>query len=701
MTAASTISNGPATPAVPSWAVPAQQKILIALLALEIVVFSAIGLSTGNHFVSSGNFFEVLRLSVELGLLALAMTPVIVTGGIDLSVGSLLGLCAIVMGMCWRDAGISLPLAVMVAIAAGMLGGAINAVLITRLRIPPLIVTLGTYSLYRGIAEGITGGAKNYTQFPARFIWFGQGNIGPVPAQVPILIVAAIGFWLLLHRSTVGRALSAIGYAPEGARYAGIPVNRRIGLTYVLSGLSAGVAAVIYTAHWGQAKADAGTGYELEAITAVVLGGTSIFGGRGSIAGTVMGLLAIAILTNGLGLAALPRELTAILTGLLLLVAIGLDWRPSKRPAISSHSASIGNEQELDMRNSQLAVLSIVILVAAVIVAMSNFYLVRSLGRAGPPGSVGGIPAPGESGKKITIAMMPKSKGNSYFIACKRGAEQAAQQLGPNVTLIWDGPTDPDPAKQNDFIETWITRGVDVIAVAVENSGGLSSVLRKARAKGIKVVTFDSDADVDARDFFVNQATPEGIGDTLMDDAAQVMGGKGDFAIITASLTASNMNEWQKYIEQRRLAKYPDVHRVTVEPCDDKQQVAFDKANQIMNANPNVKLLMAICSPAVPGAAEAVKQSGRKDVKVVGLGLPNENKSYVHAGITPDLVLWNTMDLGYLTVLVADDVVNGTLKPGDKTLDGGHIGKVNIEGTNIVLGKPFTFTADNIDQYDF
>jgi rhamnose transport system permease protein len=700
MTAVSTLHEKPPLTPLPAWTIPAQQKILIVLLALEIAVFSAIGIATQNHFVSTGNFFEVLRLSVELGLLALAMTPVIVTGGIDLSVGSLLGLCAIVMGMLWRDAGLPLPLAVGIAIAAGMVGGAINALLITRLRIPALIVTLGTYSLYRGIAEGITGGAKNYTHFPAWFISLGQGSIGPVPTQVPILIVAAIGFWVLLHRSTVGRALSAIGYAPEGARYAGIPVNRRIGLAYVLSGLAAGVAAVIYTAHWGQAKADAGTGYELEAITAVVLGGTSIFGGRGSIAGTIMGLLAIAILTNGLGLAALPGELTAILTGLLLLVAIGLDWRPSKRP-VTSQSANIGNEQELDMRNSQLAVLSIVILAAAVIVGGSNFYLVRSIGQNLQQRSMGGIPAPSEPARTITIAMMPKSKGNSYFIACKRGAEQAAAQLGPNVKLIWDGPTDPDPAKQNEIIETWITRGVDVIAVAVENGGGLSSVLKKARAKGIKVITFDSDADVDARDFFVTQATPQGIGDTLMDDAAQVLGGKGDFAIITASLTATNMNEWQKYIEQRRLAKYPDIHRVTVEPCDDKQQVAFDKANQIMNAYPNVKLLMAICSPAVPGSAEAIKQSGRKDVKVVGLGLPNENKSYVHAGITPDLVLWNTMDLGYLTVLAADDVVNGTLKSGDKTLDGGRLGKIAIEDTNIVLGKPVTFTTNNIDQYDF
>src|SRR5206468_1312965 len=148
---------------------------------------------------------------------------------------------------------------------------------------------------------------------------------------------------------------------------------------------------------------------------------------------------------------------------------------------------------------------------------------------------------------QLTLAMMPKSRGNAYFIACRKGAEEAVRELG--VKLIWDGPTDPDPAKQNEVIDTWITRGVDVIAVAVENRQGISSVLRKARSKGIRVVTWDADAEPDARDFFVNQATPEGIGQTLMDNAARILGGKGKFAIITASLTASNMIEWHKHIE--------------------------------------------------------------------------------------------------------------------------------------------------------
>src|ERR1043166_5537832 len=150
----------------------------------------------------------------------------------------------------------------------------------------------------------------------------------------------------------------------------------------------------------------------------------------------------------------------------------------------------------------------------------------------------------GGGGKQVTVAMMPKSKGNAYFISCRKGAEEAAKELG--VKLLWDGPTDPDPAKQNEIVETWITRGVDVIAVTVETRDGISTALRKAREKGVKVITWDSDAQPDARDFLVNQATPEGIGSTLMDEAATALGGKGEFAIITASLTAANMNEWQK-----------------------------------------------------------------------------------------------------------------------------------------------------------
>jgi ABC-type sugar transport system substrate-binding protein len=306
----------------------------------------------------------------------------------------------------------------------------------------------------------------------------------------------------------------------------------------------------------------------------------------------------------------------------------------------------------------------------------------------------------GPGGKKLTIALMPKSKGNAYFISCKAGADESAKELG--AELLFDGPTEPDPAKQNEIIENWITLGVDVIAAACENKEGISTALKKAKDKGIKVITYDSDANPDARDFFVNQATPQGIAQTLMDEAARLTDSEGEFAIITASLTAANMNEWRKNIEARLAEKYPKMKLVDTKPCDDLKDKAQAEATNLLSANPNLKLIMAICSPAVPGAAEAVKQAGKTGtVKVIGLGLPSENRKYVHEGVTQSVVLWKTKDLGYLTIKAAADLANGKLKPGAKEYDAGKLGTLKIEGDSIVLGQPFIFNKDNIDQFDF
>ncbi len=317
------------------------ETLLAAVLLLEWFYFN----SVGPRFGTLDNQFDILRHTVEIGLLALVMTPVILTGGIDLSVGSLLGLCAITFGKLWRDAGLPIPVAAACTLALGALAGLLNASLITRLRLPPLIVTLGTYSLFRGLAEAVTRGVDTFTNFPAAFLFLGQERWLGLPAQAPLFILAAAGMWLLVHRTTFGRSFRAIGFSPEGARYAGIPVERRLALAYVLAGVMAAAAAIIYTSRLGQARADAGTGYELFAITAVVLGGTSIFGGIGSIHGTLLGVAAIAVLNNGLVHARLPREAAGLLTGALLLLALSagplLQFFRARRAAPSSKSTAL------------------------------------------------------------------------------------------------------------------------------------------------------------------------------------------------------------------------------------------------------------------------------------------------------------------------------------------------------------------------
>jgi rhamnose transport system substrate-binding protein len=676
---------------------PNNEWTLVLVLFAECVIFSL----TGNNFLTATNAFEVTRLSVEIGLLALVLTPVIISGGIDLSVGSMMGLAAVVMGGLWRDGGMPIALAAAIAVLVGALGGGLNAFMIARLKFPPLIVTLGTFSLFRGIAEGLTGGIENYSGFSSRFLFLGQGHLfGVVPTQLLVLVAAIAAFGWMLHRASFGRALYAIGHSAEGARYAGIRVERHVAVIYVLSGIAASVAAIIYVAHLGQAKSDAGTGYELMAITAVVLGGASIFGGRGTILGTVLGLFAIVILQNGLRLSAQPSELAGILMGVLLVGTILLD-RLSKRSRANQVGVSIGEPslEEEEVRNSQVAALSGVILLAALIVAGSNWWLVRSLRTEStvPAGSSNST-APANN-RKLVIAMMPKAKGDPYFISCKLGAEEAAKELG--VELLWDGPTDLDPAKQNEVVEAWITRGVDAIAVSVENKEGISTVLRKARDRGIKVITWDADAEKDARDFLINQATPQGIGYTLTDEAARILNGKGEFAIITASLSAANQNEWIKYIKERLAQKYSDLKLVATQPSEGDRDRAFSETQTLLKVYPNVKLIMAIAAPAVPGAAEAVKQSGRKDVKVTGLSLPNMCKPYIKEGVADSIVLWNTGDLGYLTVYAANALTKGELKRGDNKIMAGRLGQIEVVNDEVRLGLPFIFNKENIDRFNF
>ncbi len=299
-------------------ALASHETILLAVLLAEWFGFNAIG----RTFGTLDNGYDILRHSVEIGLLALAMTPVILTGGIDLSVGSLLGLCAILFGKLWRDAGLPVPLAAGCTLMFGALAGGLNAVLITRLRLPALIVTLGTYSLFRGLAEAVTRGVDTFTNFPATFLHLGQERVLGVPTQAWLFALVAAAIWILVHRTSLGRSFRAIGHSPAGARYAGLPVERHLTTAYVLAGCVAALAAIIYTARLGQAKADAGTGYELLAVTAVVLGGTSIFGGTGSVHGTLLGVAAIAVLNNGLVHARQPREVAGMLTGLLLVAAL-------------------------------------------------------------------------------------------------------------------------------------------------------------------------------------------------------------------------------------------------------------------------------------------------------------------------------------------------------------------------------------------
>lgn len=301
--------------------------------------------------------------------------------------------------------------------------------------------------------------------------------------------------------------------------------------------------------------------------------------------------------------------------------------------------------------------------------------------------------------KRPIVGFLVVGTNNVYFMSCYHGAQKAAAALG--VDLILGGPAEPDPARQDAIVNEWVSRGVDAIAAACDDKDRLSAALRRAESRGIKVITYDADAQPDARAFFVNQATAESIGTALMDDAARLCGGEGQYAMITANLTSANENGWLHWIDERNRT-YPGIKMVAIRPCDDNIEKARVETASLLKSYPDLKLIMAICSPGVPGAAQAVKEAGKTgQVKVIGLGLPNENKRYVHEGVTDNIILWRTEDLGSLTLRAAVALVKGSLKAGDHTLAAGSLGTFQISGDQILLGKPYVFDKGNIDQFDF
>lgn len=305
----------------------------LALILLALIVLFAI---LSPHFLTPQNMFATTRFYVETGIIALGMTLVIVTGGIDLSVGSTLSLVSVFIGFS-HVAGLPLAAAIALGLLVGALAGLLNGVITTGLGIHPLAVTLGTLALYGGLALAISGGGA-VSNFPEWFAWFGQTYIGAVPAQLIVFAVLAIGVAILLGRTVFGRRVYALGTSLRAARFSGTPTKGIIILVYTLTGALAAIAAIVYTSRVSTARADAGLGVELAVIAAVVLGGASIRGGQGTILGTVLGVLIIGILRNGLTLAGVPGTWSSLILGVVLLGAVYINERSRSSAGKTRHA---------------------------------------------------------------------------------------------------------------------------------------------------------------------------------------------------------------------------------------------------------------------------------------------------------------------------------------------------------------------------
>lgn len=304
----------PLKSAVLSW------ESLLVLVALAIFIANSFA---SPYFLNEWSLSDMTFNFTEKALIALAMTLIIITGEIDLSVASIIALASTMMGLALQ-AGADTPVLVMVGIGVGVLCGAFNGFLVTGLKLPSIVVTIGTMSLFRGIAY-IVLGDQSFKGYPASFSWFGQGYVfWVISFELVHFVIAAIIFYVLLQHTNFGRRVYAIGNNATAARFSGVRVDRIKFVLFCLTGLMSGIAAVLLTARLGSTRPSIAEGFELEAVTMVVLGGVSILGGSGTIIGVVLAALIMGLVTFGLGLLNVPGIVMSIFIGSLLIVVIAL-----------------------------------------------------------------------------------------------------------------------------------------------------------------------------------------------------------------------------------------------------------------------------------------------------------------------------------------------------------------------------------------
>ncbi|HEY8577690.1 MAG TPA: ABC transporter permease [Devosia sp.] len=306
--------DNPLKSAVLSW------ETLLVLVAVAIFILNSFA---SPYFLNEWSLSDMTFNFTEKALIALAMALLIIAGEIDLSVAAIIALASTMMGLALQY-GADTPMLVAIGVGVGLLCGAFNGFLVTGLKLPSIVVTIGTMSLFRGIAF-IVLGDQSFKGYPASFSWFGQGYVfWVISFELVLFAVCALIYWVLLHRTNFGRRVFAIGNNDVAAQFSGVRVDRIKFILFCLTGLMSGIAAVLLTARLGSTRPSIAEGFELEAITMVVLGGVSILGGAGSIIGVVLAALIVGLVTFGLGLLNVPGIVMTIFTGSLLIVVIAL-----------------------------------------------------------------------------------------------------------------------------------------------------------------------------------------------------------------------------------------------------------------------------------------------------------------------------------------------------------------------------------------
>ncbi|MFD5495580.1 substrate-binding domain-containing protein [Streptomyces sp. NPDC127091] len=593
-----------------------------ALTALIVLVIAMSALS--GDFLTADNLLNIGVQAAVVAILAFGVTFVIVSAGIDLSVGSVAALSATVLAWSATSAGVPVVLAVLLAIATGIACGLVNGILVSYGRLPSFIATLAMLSVARGLSLVISQGSP--IPFPDSVSHLGDTLGGWLPVPVLVMIVMGLITAFVLGRTYIGRSMYAIGGNEEAARLSGLRVKRQKLAIYALSGLFAAAAGIVLAARLSSAQPQAAQGYELDAIAAVVIGGASLAGGTGKASGTLIGALILAVLRNGLNLLSVSAFWQQVVIGVVIALAVLLDTLRRKAGATPTASGAPGGGG--GGRKKQAATYLLAAVVAAAIVGALSFLHNGS-----------------SEAKAQKVGLSVSTLNNPFFVQIREGAQAEARKQGLDLTVT---DAQNDASQQANQLQNFTSGGLDAIIVNPVDSDAAGPAVRSANKSDIPVVAVDRGVNKAETSALVASDNVAG-GRQGAEALAEKLGGEGTIVILQGQAGTSASRERGSGFAEG-LKEYPGIKVVAKQPADFDRTKGLDVMTNLLQAHPDIDGVFAENDEMALGAIKALGSKAGKSVQVVGFdGTPDGLKA-VEQGTLYASVAQQPRELGRIAV---------------------------------------------------
>ncbi|MBK3565909.1 substrate-binding domain-containing protein [Streptomyces sp. MBT62] len=590
-----------------------------ALTALIVLVIAMSALS--GDFLTTDNLLNVGVQAAVTAILAFGVTFVIVSAGIDLSVGSVAALSATVLAWSATQHGVPVFLAVILAIATGIAAGLVNGFLIAYGKLPPFIATLAMLSVARGLSLVISQGSP--IAFPDSVSHLGDTLGGWLPVPVLVMIVMGLIAAFILGRTYIGRSMYAIGGNEEAARLSGLRVSKQKLAIYALSGVFAAAAGIVLASRLSSAQPQAADGYELDAIAAVVIGGASLAGGTGKASGTLIGALILAVLRNGLNLLSVSAFWQQVVIGVVIALAVLLDTVRRKAGATPVTGAGVGGG-----KGKQATTYALAAVVTIAIVGATSFLHNDS-----------------STSSKPKLGLSLSTLNNPFFVQIRAGAQAEAKKLGLDLTVT---DAQNDASQQANQLQNFTSSNYGAIIVNPVDSDAASNSVKAADKAKIPVIAVDRGVNKAAVDTLVASDNIAG-GELAAKTVAEKLGGTGKIVILQGQAGTSAARERAEGFA-KGLKAYPGIQVLAQQPADFDRTKGLDVMSNLLQAHPDVQGVIAANDEMALGAIKALGSKAGKSVSVVGFDGTPDGLTAVKQGTLYASVAQQPSQLGKIAV---------------------------------------------------